>query len=108
MRITDEQVEEALQYLAIHDEPMAQAYADVEKYSELKKITVAELMNASGKSSAKDREADALASKEYREFLDTYTLVIKRDRQYQLKAKYLNTLIDVYRTTSANQRRGTV
>lgn len=103
--VSEADVEEAMNWLARNDEPMAQAHADVEKYDELKKVTIAELMNLSGKSSAKSQEAEALASQEYRQFLEERAAVTKKYIQLKLRASYLNTRIDVWRTVQANIRR---
>lgn len=106
--VSESDVDEALQWLANNDETMAQAHADVEKYHELKKVTIAELSSLSEKTSAKDREVEALASQEYRTFLEEYAQVIRKERQLNLRAKYLNTRIDIYRTISANIRKGQI
>ena len=106
--VSDTELEECLNWLSVHDELMAEAHASVDKYDELRKAIIAELMMLSGKKSAKEKEAEALSSTEYRQFLDEREIATKKDKLLKLRASYMNTKIDVWRTIQANQRRGQI
>lgn len=104
--VSEADVQSALDWLTRNDEEMAEAHTDAEIVEQKRKVIIAELMKGY-EGSAASREMNALADPAYKTFLDgEYKLAIKRDQQLKLKAKALNTKIDVYRTISANQRRG--
>lgn len=103
--VSETEVEDALQWLGNNDIRMAEAHALVDKLDELKKVTIAELMQISKKSSEKAKESEALSSQEYRAFLEERYKAVKAERMLKLRAAHMNTKIDVYRTISANQRK---
>jgi siderophore synthetase component len=104
--VSDTEMEECLHWLCENDGTMADAHTNCEIAEQKRKRLIALLMK-DFEGSISSREMNALASPKYGDFLEgEYRDAINNDQRLKLKAKVMNTKIDVYRTISANQRRG--
>lgn len=104
--VSEHDVQQCLDWLTHNDHAMAEAHTNADIVEQKRKRLLAVLAQQQKSGSGKDREMNALASPEYGKFLDgEYRDALNLDQQLKLKAKVMNTRIDVYRTISANQRR---
>lgn len=104
--VSEHDVQNCLDWLGENDKTMAEAHTNAEIAEQKRKRLLAILAQGQKSGSGKDREMNALASPEYGAFLDgEYRDAINEDQRLKLRAKVMNTKIDVYRTISANQRR---
>ena len=105
--INEARLEKALSYLAQTDEPCAELKADVDRSEyKAKSLKAACFLHLEG--GVAEREAKALQEQAV---MDAYMLHFRAIRDYQAMAnkRALEVLVvDVYRTISANQRRGNI
>lgn len=104
MRITDERVEQALTFRAQNLEMLAALQAESERLENMKHAVKAVLMQESGEKSAAAQEVWAYAHERYENYLHE----LKEARMVFLTLKgrmqHEADIIEVWRTSSANQR----
>jgi hypothetical protein len=82
----------------------AEAKAQYEYMDEFRKSKIAILMKSSGESTAAAQEREALASKDYRDFLDGLRVANERMLGLQMKIKAIETRFEHWRTVQATRR----
>jgi hypothetical protein len=105
--VSDERVEKALTYLAETDLPAAEAKARakaLEAYG--KTVKAFGLLEANG--TVAEREAKALISEKYAEFLDDYERAVIEDAHFANKRATESGIVEVWRSCQANRRKGNV
>lgn len=108
MITTPERVEKALAYLAHTDEPYANAVALCKALEQKRKTVFAMAALASEEKGQKPREWAAYASPEFIQITEDIQNA-EADRQLYCNKRQLEQLVvEVYRTESANSRRGNI
>ena len=107
MNISDEHVEKAIAYLAETDEPHARARAEYNALSELRK-TVRAFCFQEAKGGVKEREMAAECNPDYVAHIEKIKASEIEYHTMHNKRKRAELTVELYRTTSANQRRGNV
>lgn len=104
--VTDKDVQNAVDtYSAvIHTLPKATRGRVVAE--EKKKAVISALIMKSDLKTAAEREAWAYSQPEYMTYLTELGSAIEMETEIKLSQKWADMVIDVYRTESANQRRG--
>lgn len=101
------QVEAALHYLGQTDEAHAQAKALVKAIEHgFKTIKAEEYLNATGTNG--EREQKAYASKAYKDLTERYQTAVVDFELMENKRERAVLTVDLYRTLSANQRKGNI
>ena len=108
--ISDEKLQKALTYLAETDEPCAKARGYLAGLERLEKtIKAVEMLEGAGlKLTIAEREARAYSSSAFREHtqkIENATADFETMRNRRLTAELI---VEVWRTISANQRRGNI
>lgn len=107
MQITEKVVEEAIEYLASTDESHAKARAYYHALSDLRKSVRAECYHTKT-GGVKDKEMGAECDPVYKEHIEK-TRVAEEDFHFLTnKRKRAELTVELYRTYSANVRRGNV
>ena len=107
MNISDKHVEEAIAYLCETDVPHARAMAEYNALSELRK-TVRAFSFQDAEGGVAERTMKAECSPEYVEHLEKIKASEIDYRIMHNKRKRAELTVELYRTTSANQRKGNV
>jgi hypothetical protein len=105
--VSDERAEKALRYLAVTDEPAAEAKAEVER-SEFKAKSTKAAVFLHEEGTVAEREAKAMAHKTVGE---AYTAHFKAIRDYQAmanKRELEKLVLEVWRSVNSNRRAGMV
>lgn len=105
IRITDEAVEKALDWIKTNGPKFAADRASrihMEKW--VKVVWAEEFQKAEGKTVA-DREAAAESSEAYKQALGDYRVCIEADEYNRQMSDAASLQIEIWRTESANQRR---
>ena len=108
MLITEKRLEQALKYISQTDEEMGRLEGLCKGYKRQEKITFSQAYKDSQGGSVAEREANARLTNLYIDFISNYNdrelekdiMKTKRDFEY--------TIVEVFRTESANQRKGNV
>jgi len=106
--IDDRQVEKALQYLSDTDESHANAKASVKGLEQRRKTIHATAFLSANGANVAEREARALVTPEYKEYLDNYELAVYEEQILKKKRKRAELTVDVFRSMNAAHRRGNV
>lgn len=105
--IDTKDVDRALKYLAETDEGHAKAKALVKALEHgFKTIKAEEYLNAQGTNG--EREQKAYASTAYKELTNRYAQAVVEFELMENKRERAVLTVDLYRTLSANQRRGNI
>ena len=105
--ISDERAEKALEYLVKTDEQAAALKAAVEALNEKRRMTRSvEFLKAQG--SAAERTETAYASEAYLQAVEDYENAVADYEVVRNRRQTAAIMIDMYRTESANQRKGNV
>ena len=105
--ITDERAEKALRYLVETDEPCARAKANMIGSDERRKtVRALELLKNTG--TVAEREALALTSEAYEQAIEAHENAVADYELLRNKRMTESLVIEMYRTTSANQRKGNI
>ena len=103
--ITDNQVQEALDWMIKNEDALAEAkaaYHDLDRFS---KTIKAELMsNISSNMSVAARETEALANEEYKTHLDNLRIAEEQYLKYEYKMDHNKLICQLWQTISANKR----
>jgi hypothetical protein len=103
--ITDNQVQEALDWMIKNEDALAEAkaaYHDLDRFS---KTIKAELMsNISSNMSVAARETEALANEEYKTHLDNLRIAEEQYLRYEYKMDHNKLICQLWQTISANKR----
>ena len=103
--ITEQQVQEALDWMITNEDKMAvakAAYHDLDRFS---KTVKAELMSKlSGNMSVSARETEALANEEYKTHLDNLRLAEETYLKFEYKMDHNKLICQLWQTISANRR----
>jgi hypothetical protein len=103
--ITDNQVQEALDWMIKNEDALAEAkaaYHDLDRFS---KTIKAELMsNISSNMSVAARETEALANEEYKTHLDNLRIAEEEYLKYEYKMDHNKLICQLWQTISANKR----
>ena len=103
--ITDNQVQEALDWMIKNEDALAEAkaaYHDLDRFS---KTIKAELMSKiSSNMSVAARETEALANEEYKTHLDNLRIAEERYLKYEYKMDHNKLICQLWQTISANKR----
>lgn len=105
MEISDANVEKAIAYLAETDELHARARAEYNALSELRK-TVRAFCFQDAKGGVAERQMAAECSPDYIEHIEKIKVSEIEYHTMHNKRKRAELTVELYRTTSANQRRG--
>lgn len=105
--ISDERLSKALQYLATTDQEAAESKADVERKEWLFKRSKAVAFKLA-QGTVADRNAEAETVKEVEEAADKWFTAIERCEGIKAKRQTEALVIEVWRTCSANQRKGNI
>ena len=104
--ITDNQVQEALDWMIKNEDALAEAkaaYHDLDRFS---KTIKAELMSKiSSNMSVAARETKALANEEYKTHLDNLRIAEEQYLKYEYKMDHNKLICQLWQTISANKRR---
>ncbi len=107
MIVTEQQVEQALRYLAETDEEYGRAYGRVEgAHNQHKAIKAVAFLEATG--TVAEREAKSLTADTVKAAANAYENAVAERETIRAKRKRAELIVEVYRTVSANQRRGNV
>ena len=103
--ITDNQVQEALDWMIKNEDALAEAkaaYHDLDRFS---KTIKAELMSKiSSNMSVAARETEALANEEYKTHLDNLRITEEQYLRYEYKMDHNKLICQLWQTISANKR----
>ena len=103
--ITENQVQEALDWMIKNEDALAAAkaaYHDLDRFS---KTIKAELMsNISSNMSVAARETEALANEEYKTHLDNLRIAEEQYLKYEYKMDHNKLICQLWQTISANKR----
>ena len=103
--ITDNQVQEALDWMIKNEDALAEAkaaYHDLDRFS---KTIKAELMSKiSSNMSVAARETEALANEEYKTHLDNLRIAEEQYLRYEYKKDHNKLICQLWQTISANKR----
>ena len=103
--ITDNQVQEALDWMIKNEDALAEAkaaYHDLDRFS---KTIKAELMSKiSSNMSVAARETEALANEEYKTHLDNLRIAEEQYLKYEYKMDHNKLICLLWQTISANKR----
>ena len=103
--ITDNQVQEALDWMIKNEDALAEAkaaYHDLDRFS---KTIKAELMSKiSSNMSVAARETEALANEEYKTHLDNLRIAEEEYLKYEYKMEHNKLICQLWQTISANKR----
>jgi len=103
--ITDNQVQEALDWMIKNEDALAEAkaaYHDLDRFS---KTIKAELMSKiSSNMSVAARETEALANEEYKTHLDNLRIAEEQYLKYEYKMDHNKLICQLWQTISANKR----
>ena len=103
--ITDNQVQEALDWMIKNEDALAEAkaaYNDLDRFS---KTIKAELMSKiSSNMSVAARETEALANEEYKTHLDNLRIAEEQYLKYEYKMDHNKLICQLWQTISANKR----
>ena len=103
--ITDNQVQEALDWMIKNEDALAEAkaaYHDLDRFS---KTIKAELMSKiSSNMSVAARETEALANEEYKTHLDNLRIAEEQYLRYEYKMDPNKLICQLWQTISANKR----
>ena len=103
--ITDNQVQEALDWMIKNEDALAEAkaaYHDLDRFS---KTIKAELMSKiSSNMSVAARETEALANEEYKTHLDNLRIAEEQYLRYEYKMDNNKLICQLWQTISANKR----
>ena len=103
--ITDNQVQEALDWMIKNEDALAEAkaaYHDLDRFS---KTIKAELMSKiSSNMSVAARETEALANEEYKTHLDNLLIAEEQYLRYEYKMDHNKLICQLWQTISANKR----
>ena len=103
--ITDNQVQEALDWMIKNEDALAEAkaaYHDLERFS---KTIKAELMSKiSSNMSVAARETEALANEEYKTHLDNLRIAEEQYLKLEYKMDHNKLICQLWQTISANKR----
>tara|TARA_Y100000033_G_C2722411_1_gene98994 strand:+ start:210 stop:533 length:324 start_codon:yes stop_codon:yes gene_type:complete len=103
--ITDNQVQEALDWMIQNEDALAEAkaaYHDLDRFS---KTIKAELMSKiSSNMSVAARETEALANEEYKTHLDNLRIAEEQYLKYEYKMDHNKLICQLWQTISANKR----
>jgi len=101
--ITEEQVESAVTYLRDNAKNAAKANAEAKYLDDFSRVVKSQQMKLHEGSIA-NREMEAYASTAYQEHLKLVEIAQGRDMYHRHMINAANTLLDVWRTESSNQR----
>ena len=105
--ITDDRVNKALNFLRETDEPAAKAKQLMVGLDDQKKTILAmEYINAEG--SQGDKKEMALASQPYQDHLKKYADAVYSYEEIRNRRKTEELIVEVWRSQSANMRRGNI
>jgi hypothetical protein len=104
--ITDQDAENALEFLKTSAKSYAKAKADRIFIEEFRKSKKAILMKASGDQSAAAQERDAYAHPEYIKLLEGLRVAVEQEESLRWKITSAELQISIWQTQSANNRRG--
>ena len=103
--ITENQVQEALDWMIKNEDALAEAkaaYHDLDRFS---KTIKAELMSKiSSNMSVAARETEALANEEYKTHLDNLRIAEEQYLRYEYKMDHNKLICQLWQTISANKR----
>ena len=103
--ITENQVQEALDWMIDNEEPLAEAkaaYHDLDRFS---KTIKAELMSKiSSNMSVAARETEALANEEYKTHLENLRIAEEQYLRLEYKMDHNKLICQLWQTISANKR----
>ena len=103
--ITDNQVQEALDWMIKNEDALAEAkaaYHDLDRFS---KTIKAEIMSKiSSNMSVAARETEALANEEYKTHLDNLRIAEEQYLRYEYKMDHNKLICQLWQTISANKR----
>jgi hypothetical protein len=104
--ITDQMMEEALDFLAMSSEHLAQARANRVRAEHARKRVRANLILNSLEKSVVLREADAETDQRYAEAVDAECEMIRLDEYYRAERNRCDAIIEAWRSEQANARAG--
>jgi len=106
MRIPDEKVQEALDYLNNSCVDAARASAERIYVEEYKKVVLARLMKETTgfNTTAASQERDALASDDYAAHLEVIKHAVMNEREHLFRRIAAEATIESWRTQSSNER----
>lgn len=107
MNLTDKQVEKAVDYLAATDVEHAMAMAEYNALSELRK-TVRAFCFGDASGGVKEREMAAECHIDYVKHIEKIKQAEIHFRTLHNKRKRAELTVELYRTISANERRGNI
>jgi hypothetical protein len=102
--ISDEQIEDALAYLAKNVEAAAEARANKWFMVEGRKIKKAQLMNKANESSEAAKERFAYSHADYEAHNEETKLAIKEDARHEFRRGVYSATVDAWRTQQATIR----
>lgn len=104
MKLTEKQIDAALEFLRANADEAAIARAEVRYLDEFRKSKKAILMSLHSNLPVSAQEREAYADKEYQELLDAYKEAVRRDAYFTFKREAANAVIEAWRTQQANLR----
>ena len=103
--ITDNQVQEALDWMIKNEDALAEAKAAYHDLDRFIKTIKAELMSKiSSNMSVAARETEALANEEYKTHLDNLRIEEEQYLKYEYKMDHNKLICQLWQTISANKR----
>jgi hypothetical protein len=102
--ITEEEVEDALEYLRTHAVPAAQARANREYVSEYRKTIKAKIMQEYRSLPIGAQEREAYADPRYVEYLNAIREAVEADEKHTFLRAAAMARLDCWRTQSSNER----
>ena len=106
--VTQTRMEKALYYLATTDEDLAGAKAERVKADRMLKTVLALSKRASNASTVADRETEALCSDTYQNAIEEEFKAIAAHELLMAKRSTEQTIIDVWRSLNASQRKSVI
>jgi len=102
--ITDEQVEQALEYLRDSAKPAAVARAQAKVLEKYLAVTEAEQKSVLGGKSNAAAQDMARSSPEYKTALEGWKEAVRQDAEYQMRREAAAARIEAWRTMCSNAR----
>ena len=107
MIVTDKEVAQALKYLQDTDHSCAQAAA-LKSYLDSKEKTILAMTFLDSTGTVAEREARSRTGATYLEWMEQYREAVADFELQKAKRKRAELMVEVWRSCSANQRRGNI
>lgn len=104
MKLSDDDIEKALLYLASNAQKAAKARADRIVIEEYSRVVKSQIMKEHGELPVSAQEREAYADPRYRQHLEAIREAVERDEYHRFLRDAASAKIEAWRTQSSNER----